>query len=153
MGCLQDQEHSSYNSPRAEMRVFNLSVLGLAVGWPPAASSLGAFTNRAQNACPARPVGNASSPEAPLDTCIPDGFSEVAIDYFDDYSWRLFVGMVWPAPPDRRGVADAARTVGDLGPRVFETYKSLWEVFHEDGTAPTTSFNDYDTAAHNDCEL
>ena len=40
-----------------------------------------------------------------------------------------------------------------MGPRVFETYKSLWEVFHEDGTAPTTNFNDYDTAAHNACKV
>ena len=36
---------------------------------------------------------------------------------------------------------------------MFETYKSLWEVFHEDGTAPTANFNDYDTAAHNPCKV
>ncbi len=118
-----------------------------------AVATLGAFAAAPRQACPARPVPDASSPQQPLDTCIPDGFSEVAIDYFDDYSWRLFVGMVWPAAPDKRGVADTTKTLGDAGPRVFETYKSLWEVFHEDGTAPTANFNDYDTAAHNACKV
>ena len=135
------------------MRGFKLSLLGLVVSVTAAAASLTAFTPRVQNACPARPVAEASSPQAPLDTCIPDGFNDVAIDYFDDYSWRLFVGVVWPASPDRRGLADTTKTVGDAGPRVFETFKSLWEVFHEDGTAPTPNFNDYDTAEHNACKI
>jgi hypothetical protein len=111
----------------------------------------GPVTRAAQETCPERPVADASSPSAPLDTCIPNGFSGVAIDYFDDYSWRLFVGMIWPAADGRRGVADASRPLADPGPRVFETYKSLWEVFHTDGTAPTGNFNDYDVAAHNAC--
>jgi len=115
--------------------------------------TLGALAAAPRQACPVRPVPDASSSQQPLDTCIPDGFSEVAIDYFDDYSWRLFVGMVWPAAPDKRGVADTTKTLGDAGPRVFETYKSLWEVFHEDGTAPTTNFNDYDTATSNACKV
>jgi len=118
-----------------------------------AVATLGAFAAAPRQACPARPVPDASSHKQPVDTCIPDGFNEVAIDYFDDYSWRLFVAMVWPAAPDKRGVADTAKTLGDAGPRVFETYKSLWEVFHEDGTAPTANFNDYDTAAHNGCKV
>lgn len=106
-----------------------------------------------QRPCPVRPVPDASSSIAPLDTCIPDGFSEVAIDYFDDYSWRLFVGMAWPAVQNQRGVADTAKALGDAGPRVFETYKSLWELFHEDGSAPADDFNDYDGAAYNACKV
>ena len=105
-----------------------------------AVAMLAAFAPAREQTCPARPVPDASSPQQPLDTCIPDGFSEVAIDYFDDYSWRLFVAMVWPAAPDKRGVADTGKTPGDAGPRVFETYKSLWEVFHEDGTRPDREF-------------
>jgi hypothetical protein len=106
-----------------------------------------------QQTCVDRPVADVSSSEFPVDTCIPNGFSGVAIDYFDDYSWRLFVGMVWPAAQDKRGVADTAKKLGDPGPLVFETYKSLWEVFHQDGTAPTANFNDYDTAANNACNV
>jgi hypothetical protein len=121
-----------------------------------AAVALGAFagvrvTQAAQEPCPTRPVAGVTSPDVPLDTCIPNGFTDVAIDYFDDYSWKLFVGMLWPAAEDRRGVADPAKGLGDGGPRVFETYKSLWEVFHTDGTSPTTNFHEYDTAAHNAC--
>jgi len=127
--------------------------LALTVAVAAGLANLAVLTAARQRTCPTRPVANASSPESPLDTCIPDGFSEVAIDYFDDYSWRLFVGMVWPVAEDKRGVADTGKTPGDAGPRVFETYKSLWEVFHEDGTAPTANFNDYDTAAHNACKV
>ena len=41
----------------------------------------------------------------PADVCIPDGFTDIAVDYFDDYSWRAFVALVWPAAPGHRGVA------------------------------------------------
>ena len=134
------------------MPVSRSSRLGLSVLAVTAVAVLAAFTPMRRQGCPVRPVPDVSSPAAPIDTCIPDGFSEVAIDYFDDYSWRLFVGMIWPAASDKRGVADEGKAPGHAGPRVFETYKSLWEVFHEDGTAPTADFNDYDTAAHNACK-
>src|SRR5262245_17723805 len=135
------------------MLVSRVHRLALGVAVAGAVATLAAFTRAPQGGCPARPTPNVSSAEAPADTCIPDGFSEVAIDYFDDYSWRLFIGMVWPVAQDKRGVPDAGKTIGDAGPRVFETYKSLWEVFHEDGTAPTPNFNDYDVAAHNACKV
>src|SRR5262245_1139320 len=118
-----------------------------------AVATLAAFAPPRLQTCPVRPVPDVSSPQPPNDTCIPDGFNEVAIDYFDDYSWKLFVGMIWPAAQDKRGVADPSKTAGGAGPRVFETYKSLWEVFHEDGTSPTANFNDYDTAANNACRV
>ncbi len=40
---------------------------------------------------------------------------------------------------------------GGAGPRVFETFKSLWEVFHEDGSAPVADFNGYEAASQNAC--
>jgi hypothetical protein len=118
-----------------------------------AVTLLATFSRAAEQDCPARPTPDVSSANQPIDTCIPDGFTDVAIDYFDDYSWRLFVGMVWPAADGTRGVADSSKTVGDAGPRVFETYKSLWEVFPQDGTAPTASFNEYGMAGHNACNV
>ena len=136
------------------MPVSKVYKLGLTAAVTAAVAMLTPFTPAAQQQpCPDRPVADVSSPQAPADTCIPNGFSGVAIDYFDDYSWRLFVGMVWPAATDRRGAADAGKKLGDAGPLVFETYKSLWEVFHQDGTAPTANFNDYDTAANNACKV
>src|ERR1700735_1031445 len=120
-------------------RIAVLSVAGV-----PAAAA-------ANNGCPDRPVRSISSAAMPADVCIPDGFTDVPVNYFDDFAWRAFLAMVWPAAPGHRGVADSHKTVGAAGPRVFETMKSLWEVFHEDGSAPAPNFQTYDNAANNVC--
>ena len=105
----------------------------------------------AANGCAREPVANISSNQIPADVCIPTNFTDVATDYFDDYSWRAFVALVWPAARMPRGTADVSRKLGDAGPRTFETYKALWEVFHRDGSAPGASFDSYDSADHNAC--
>jgi hypothetical protein len=115
-----------------------------------------AFTLAASAAgipCPDRPVQTISSPEMPRDVCIPDGFKDVPVVYFDDYSWRAFLAVVWPAASGHRGAPDPRKSAGDPGPRVFETFKSLWEVFHEDGSPPAPGFQSYDAAAHNACKV
>ena len=101
--------------------------------------------------CPGLPLKPAAAPGAPVDVCIPDPFTALTIDFFDDYSWRAFIAMVWPAAKGHRGVADENAMVGGAGPRVFETYKSLWEVFHQDGSAPSTEFDGDEPAAQNAC--
>src|SRR5438477_5700106 len=83
----------------------------------------------ADKVCPERPERSIMSPAMPADVCIPDGFTDVPVNYFDDYSWRAFLAMVWPAASGHRGAADAKKSVGAAGPRVVETLKSLWEVF------------------------
>ena len=88
----------------------------------------------------------------PPDVCIPDPFTSLTIDFFDDYSWRALMAMVWPAAKSKRGVADDHLTVGSPGPRVFETFKSLWEVFHTDGSAPVADFDGYDANSQNACK-
>jgi hypothetical protein len=103
------------------------------------------------NACPDRPLRSIASAVMPADVCIPDGVTDTPITYFDDYSWRAFLAMVWPAAPGKRGVADARQTVGAPGPRVFETLKPLWEVFHSDGSAPARDFQVYDAGKFNAC--
>jgi hypothetical protein len=100
--------------------------------------------------CPAKPIPGLSS-HMPADVCIPDGFPGIALDYFDDYSWRALVALVWPAAPGQRGVPAPAKGIAASGPRVFETYKPLWEIFHADGSAPAPAFNSYDAAAANPC--
>jgi hypothetical protein len=89
----------------------------------------------------------------PADVCIPDGFTDVPVNYFDEFAWRAFLAMVWPAAPGQRGIADAHKTVAAAGARVFETMKSMWEVFHEDGSAPVPNFQAYDGAAANTCNV
>lgn len=88
----------------------------------------------------------------PADVCIPDGFKDIAVEYFDDYSWRAFVALVWPAAPKPRGVPASTRVAAG-GPRVFETYKAAWEIFHADGSVPEGSFDNYDSAAANPCAV
>jgi hypothetical protein len=118
------------------------------------AVALAAFVSAARpqqaQVCPSQPVPTIT-PQAPTDVCIPDGFTDVPMDYFDDYSWRVFVALVWPADPAHRGAPATAKHVSDRGPRVFETYKATWEIFHADGTAPKVSSDDYDAAVHNAC--
>jgi hypothetical protein len=109
-------------------------------------SAVFALSAAAQTPCPERPMPIVSIASVPADVCIPNGFNDVAVDYFDDFSWRAFVAMAWPAAPGRRGIADSSKTIGGPGARVFETFKSLAEVFHDDGTPPTQAFNDYDSA-------
>jgi hypothetical protein len=90
----------------------------------------------AQN-CPDPPVPTASS-QIPADVCIPAGFSGNPIQFFDDYSWRAFIAMVWPAQDGKRGVPDPTQKLGSTsGPLVFETFKADWEVFQPVGASPS----------------
>lgn len=92
----------------------------------------------AQTNCPAVPVVTITSSQTPADVCIPQNFQENPIQYFDDYSWRAFISMVWPAANGQRGVADTTKKVGDVAdPLVFETLKSDWEMFQPQGAAPS----------------
>ena len=88
--------------------------------------------------CPNPPSPAISSSQPPADVCIPSDFQGNPIAFFDDYSWRAFIAIVWPAAGGQRGVPDAAKPVGTVdGPLVFETFKADWEVFQPDGHAPS----------------
>ena len=102
--------------------------------------------------CSNPPVVTVNSPQAPCDVCVPSDFGGNPIQFFDDYSWRTFIALVWPAQTqnNQRGVPDTTQTVGGTGPRVFETYKALWEVFHRDGSAPA-AWNESEPASMNAC--
>ena len=92
------------------------------------------------------PVVNITSSQAPADVCIPDNFpqNENPIQYFDDYSWRTFISMVWPAVNGQRGVPDPTKNVSDSSsPLVFETFKSDWELFQTPSSAPRSSWNEF----------
>jgi len=51
-----------------------------------------------------------------------------------DFAWRAFVALDWPAadPSHGRGEPDRARTLGDSGKRVWETFKSGYELLPVD---------------------
>jgi hypothetical protein len=86
----------------------------------------------------------------PQDVCIPAGFGGNPIAFFDDYSWRAFISLVWQAMPQtpsssssQRGMPDATKTIADnSGSLVFETYKADWETFQPNGATPS-AFTSY----------
>jgi hypothetical protein len=49
----------------------------------------------------------------------------------DNFAWRAFIALNWPSltDPAHRGVPDLAKTFGDPGPRVWETFKARYELF------------------------
>jgi hypothetical protein len=49
---------------------------------------------------------------------------------FDNFAWRAFIALNWPARLDaERGIPDRAKSLGDPGARVWETFKSRYELF------------------------
>lgn len=72
------------------------------------------------------------------DIPLPVAVSELPIVFFDDFSWRSFIALMWPAQPGPRGIPDESKRVSDLdGPRVFETWKSAFEAIPPKGNAPS----------------
>ncbi len=49
----------------------------------------------------------------------------------DNFAWRAFIALNWPSLPDaaHRGLPDRAKSLGDKGKRVWETFKSDYELF------------------------
>jgi hypothetical protein len=133
--------------------VLNVRALGMAIlaatAMVAAVAHGSALTQGPGGACPTTPTPSLS-PAMPSDVCIPDGFKDIAVEYFDDYSWRAFVALIWPAA-EHRGTPAQVRPVGSPGSRVFETYKATWEIFHSDGSNPEPRFDAADRPAKSPC--
>jgi hypothetical protein len=81
----------------------------------------------------------------PLDE---DGFEDQNSEegnrhFFDDFSWRAFVALNWPAREKGRGLPDDDKTFGDTSAErtVWETWKSAPEIVPPDGKP--TSWDDF----------
>jgi hypothetical protein len=76
-----------------------------------------------------------SEVDAPVD---PDA-NETAL--FDDYSWRAFIALNWPAKPGSRGVPDETKKFGDFSEFATRTVWGTWkredELFQGEGLAPS----------------
>jgi len=71
-----------------------------------------------------------------------------------NFAWRAFIALNWPASrePAARGAADRTESLADFGKRVWETFKSDYELFPlgEDGRPiPPTPWTSY--AGRNPC--
>src|SRR5882672_8935222 len=88
------------------------------------------------------------------DACISGDFHGLnPIEYFDDYSWRSFLALLWPAKQGYRGMPDSSLPLGTSGrPTVLETFKAEWEIFQPNGDAPM-GWNGYGLKAANPCGL
>jgi len=95
------------------------------------------------------------SPQLPSDVCIPTGFAANPIAFFDDFSWRSFIAMIWPVQQGVRGAPDTSKSIGPVsGPLVFETLKADWEVFQPspDGKSPPPDLSPWESyAGQNPC--
>jgi hypothetical protein len=82
----------------------------------------------AQSCAP--PTPSISSPTPPVDVSSQVKTCPNGINFFDDFSWRSFIALIWPAVQGQRGVPDPTQTNFPVsGPLVFETYKADWETF------------------------
>lgn len=83
------------------------------------------------------------SPDPPADEAENPGFptpneNPNPIDFFDAYSWKLFIALNWPAEPGKRGVPDRSKDISDTtAPRLWETWKSTSEIFQPNGAPPS----------------
>ena len=82
------------------------------------------------------------SAEIPKDVDIPAGTTGNPIAFFDDFSWRMFVALNWPATQDR-GVPDRSKKFGADGPTVWETWKTDYEIHQPNAQRPTV-WSSYD---------
>jgi hypothetical protein len=109
--------------------------------------------------CPPRPGGAPGAPPATIsyqmfsDACFVDAFpgGSLPLVLYDDYAWRSFLALVWPAREGQRGQPDSSVPFGTSGrATVFETFKAEWEVFQENGEDPK-GWNEY--GGRNPCGL
>lgn len=105
------------------------------------ASSEGAgVAEREVQAAPEPAPPTTPIPDPPAD--VADGANQAAqlgvnpIKFFDDYSWKMFIALNWPAKAGARGVPDAQKPFGGPGPVVWETWKEAQEVFLASGADP-----------------
>ncbi|PCR94635.1 hypothetical protein CP336_19955 [Pseudomonas fluorescens] len=50
-------------------------------------------------------------------------------DQFDQYSWQMFIALSWPAKNGQRGNPDCTKQPGAAGYTVWQTYKTVGEIF------------------------
>jgi cytochrome c len=55
----------------------------------------------------------------------------------DLFSWQEFIAINWPAMRTERGKPDLSKSLGAPGPRVWETWKDISEVFLPGGVRPS----------------
>jgi hypothetical protein len=82
-----------------------------------------------------------------LDVEFPGDRSPTALPFVDDFAWRTFVAINWPAAPGRRGVPDRSKRLGEPAEAVvWGTWKADHELFQPGGAAPS-AWDAFDAAS------
>jgi hypothetical protein len=80
---------------------------------------------------------------------IPDAIKDDPLQQlprFDDFSWRSFIALNWPAATVGRGIPDTKKQIGDQSQSVvWESWKSAYELFQPGGEIPS-EWDSYDGA-------
>ena len=79
----------------------------------------------------AAPLTIPLSPYPPQDIALPSSPAEVG-----DFAWKLFIALNWPVAPGQRGIPDSTRHIGDSALTVWQSFKSISDVFTQDGKDP-----------------
>src|SRR5262249_9184382 len=75
-----------------------------------------------------------------------EGHEEEDRPFFDDFAWKNFIALNWPAKETRRAEADPDKEFGDnWGPTVWGSWKSVGELFPPDPLKhPPTPWESFD---------
>lgn len=74
----------------------------------------------------------------PNDVEIPSGFTGDPVAFFDDFSWRSFVALNWPAADAGRGLPHPTKAFGEAADHVvWGTWKADHEIFQPNGMEPS----------------
>src|ERR1700736_2754072 len=106
------------------------------IGWPTGAQAPHPEGLPADAQVPQPEVSPFALPDVP-----PTPKGEDPFPFFDNYSWRSFIALNWPAMTGaaNRGRPDRAKAFGDSrGQRVWTTWKSRFEIFQPGGAEPST---------------
>lgn len=72
-------------------------------------------------------AAKAPAPACELPTKAPA--ASASLTEFAEYSWDLFVAANWPVTEGDRGVPDCSQPIGAAGPTVWESYKTVEQIF------------------------
>lgn len=79
---------------------------------------------------------SSSAAEIPLYDPRPDYGRYQQMDEYDQFSWDLFLYIIWPALDGARGTPDPDKSLADSGTATWQTWKILSETLRHDGKRP-----------------
>src|SRR6185436_3662253 len=121
-----------------------LTILSVAACKPDETETKSSSTSTGMSTAAPQAAAPALTPPAGADIPFSVPPSQAGHVPFADFAWRSFIALNWPSQLNAglpvRGVPDRTLSVGDAldRPRVWETWKTDWELFGFGGPSPPT---------------